>query len=315
MSLGGEEHLLRHGDYTAAVTEVGGGLRFLRHGERDLLLGYAVDGIRRYYRGALLAPWPNRVVDGRYRFDGESFRLDLSEPERGHALHGLVVWSRFAVRTSDPSSVSLTHSLVPRTGYPFALELTVSYRLGDGGLTCSVTARNIGQRRAPYGVAPHPYLVAGHGRVDDWALELPAEQVMEVTADRLVPTGLRPVAGSTLDFREERTIGTTRLDHCFTALRPADDADDADDPHDPYDGRVHARLLSADGHGVECAWDAATLPWVQVHTADLPDPAESRRGLALEPMTCPPDAFNSGTDLVVLDPGEEHTAEWALRAV
>jgi aldose 1-epimerase len=120
------------------------------------------------------------------------------------------------------------------------------------------------------------------------------------------------VSGSTLDFREARPIGTTKLDHCFTALRPANDAGDAGDARD---GRVHARLLGADGHGVECAWDAATLPWVQVHTADLPDPAESRRGLALEPMTCPPDAFNSGTDLVVLDPGEEHTAEWTLRAV
>jgi aldose 1-epimerase len=312
MSLGGEEHLIRHGDYTAVVTEVGGGLRLLRHGARNLLLGYTAGEIRRYYRGALLAPWPNRVVDGRYRFDGESFRLDLSEPERGHAIHGLVAWSRFDVRTSDTSSVSLTHSLVPRTGYPFPLGLRASYRLDDGGLTCSVTARNIGQRRAPYGVAPHPYLVAGDGPVDGWTLELPAEQVMQVTVDRLVPSGLRPVSGSTLDFREARPIGTTKLDHCFTALRPANDAGDSGDARD---SRVHARLLGADGHGVECAWDAATLPWVQVHTADLPDPAESRRGLALEPMTCPPDAFNSGTDLVVLEPGEEHTAEWTLRAV
>jgi aldose 1-epimerase len=138
---------------------------------------------------------------------------------------------------------------------------------------------------------------------------------MEVTADRLVPTGLRPVAGSALDFREPRPIGPTELDHCFTALRPAHDGRDAHDTHDARDGRVHVRLLGGDGHGVECVWDAATLPWVQVHTADLPDQAESRRGLAVEPMTCPPDAFNSGTDLVVLEPGGEHTAEWTLRAI
>ncbi|HWU31187.1 MAG TPA: galactose mutarotase, partial [Microbacterium sp.] len=61
-------------------------------------------------------------------------------------------------------------------------------------------------------------------------------------------------------------------------------------------------------------WDAG-CPWVQVHTADLPDPAASRRGLAVEPMTCPPDAFNSGTDLIVLEPGAAHTAGWSIRAL
>jgi aldose 1-epimerase len=93
------------------------------------------------------------------------------------------------------------------------------------------------------------------------------------------------------------------MDHAFTSLRPAED------------GLVHVRVGSAAGDGVECVWDAATLPWVQVHTADLPHPAESRRGLAVEPMTCPPDAFNSGTDLIVLQPGGQHRAEWSIRAL
>lgn len=302
MSLGGAEYPLQHGDYTAVVTEVGAGLRLLRHGGRDLVRSYAADEVRPVYRGALLAPWPNRVVDGKYGFDGEDFQLDLSEPERTHAIHGLVSWSRFDLRASDPSSVTLGHSVVPRTGYPFEVEVIAAYALDDRGLTCSVTTRNTGQRPAPYGVAQHPYLVAGPGPVDGWTLEVPAEKVLEVTAERLIPTGLRDVAGSDFDFRSARTIGATELDHAFTSLATTDD------------GLVHARLTGADGTGVECLWDPATLPWVQVHTADLPDPAESRRGLALEPMTCPPDAFNSGTDLVVLEPGAEHTAAWTIRA-
>lgn len=190
--------------------------------------------------------------------------------------------------------MTLGHRVLPRTGYPFEVEVVAAYTLDDRGLSCSVTARNTGQRPAPYGVAQHPYLVAGHGRVDDWTLDLPAEKVLEVTAERLIPTGLRDVAGSEFDFRKARTIGATALDHTFTSLATADD------------GLVHARVTNPDGSGVECLWDPATLPWVQVHTADLPDPAESRRGLALEPMTCPPDAFNSGTDLVVLEPGGAH---------
>jgi aldose 1-epimerase len=78
---------------------------------------------------------------------------------------------------------------------------------------------------------------------------------------------------------------------------------------------VRVRVTSKASTGVECEWDPAVLPWVQVHTADLPLAEESRLGLAVEPMTCPPDAFNSGEDLVVLAPGEEHKAFWTIRAV
>jgi aldose 1-epimerase len=303
MSLGGDEYVLEHGDYTAVVTEVGGGLRALRHGERDLVRSYARDEVRPRYRGALLAPWPNRVVDGRYSFDGQDFQLDITEPERFHALHGLVCWSRFDLLDSDSSSVVLGHHVVPRSGYPFCLQVVVGYALTQDGLTCSVSGRNVGDQPLPYGVASHPYLLGGEGRVDDWTLELPADEVLEVTAERLVPTALRPVAGTAFDFRTATPVGATEVDHAFTGLRP-----------DPG-GRVRARVLGPDGLGAECEWDPKIMPWAQVYTGDLPDPAESRRGLALEPMSCPPDAFNSGIDLVTLDPDEQHTAAWTLRAV
>lgn len=303
MSLGGDEYVLERGGYKAVVTEVGGGLRVLVHEDRDLILGYAQDEVRPRSRGALLAPWPNRVVDGRYPFDGEAYQLDINEVARGHALHGLVSWARFDLLDSDSSSVVLGHHLVPRPGYPFCLQVVARYALGETGLTCAVSARNVGEQRLPYGLGSHPYLLGGDGRVDEWTLELPAEQVLEVTDDRLVPTGLHAVAGTERDFRTARRIGTAEVDHAFTGLTP-----------DRY-GHVRARVLGADGRGAECEWDPVSLPWVQVHTADLPDPDQSRLGLALEPMTCPPDAFNSGKDLVVLDPGEQHTAEWTLRAV
>jgi aldose 1-epimerase len=54
---------------------------------------------------------------------------------------------------------------------------------------------------------------------------------------------------------------------------------------------------------------------VQVHTGDRPEPADHRRGLAVEPMTCPPDAFTSGVDLVHLGPGESHEASWSIAAI
>jgi aldose 1-epimerase len=299
MSRGGRQVELRRGDLLASVTEVGAGLRLLRHGTRDLVLGYAEDVVRPKFRGALLAPWPNRVVDGRYELAGTAYQLDLTEPERLHALHGLVAWERFAVVDEASDAVTLRHAIVPRPGYPFELEVSATYALDDDGMTCTVSARNTGDDPAPYGTGPHPYLVAGPGRVDAWKLTLPASTVLEVTGERLLPGGLAEVAGGPFDFRDGRTIGTTELDHAFTGLVP------------DREGRVRVSLLDEEG-GVEVVWDPTVLPWVQVHTADLPDPAVSRLGLAVEPMTCPPDAFNSGTDLVVLEPGEGHTASWRI---
>jgi aldose 1-epimerase len=299
VSRGGAEYRIRRGDYEAVVTAVGGGLRALRHRGRDLVLSYAADEVRPRFRGVLLAPWPNRVVDGRYSFDGVDYQLDVTEPERGHALHGLVCWTRFDLVDREEASVVAAHRLVPRISYPFELDLRAHYRLGDDGLTCRVTARNVGDHPAPYGTAGHPYLVAGDGPVDRWTLELPASEVLEVTDERLVPQRVVAVDRG-FDFRAGRSLDGVEVDHAFTGLVPGPD------------GRVRARLRGEDGFGAQCTWDPTSLPWVQVHTADLPPPERSRAGLALEPMTCPPDAFNSGTDLRVVPPGGSTAAEWTI---
>lgn len=303
MSLGGGEHRLSAGPYDAVVTEVGGGLRVLRHGSSDLVRPYAAQQVRPRFSGVLLAPWPNRVADGAYEFDGESHQLPLTEPERGNALHGLAAWDRFETLDRSDSSVTLVDMLVPRTGYPFEVEVTVTYDLdADDGLRTTVRARNTGTRPAPWGTAAHPYLQAGTRHVDDCELTVPATQVLDVTPDRLLPIGLVPVESVGLDLRSPRVIGTTFVDHAFSGLVP-----DAD-------GLVRVRLRSGTG-GVECEWDPEVLPWVQVHTADTPEAETDRTGLAVEPMTCAPDAFNSGEGLVVLPPGGSHVASWRLRAL
>jgi aldose 1-epimerase len=268
------------GDYEADIASIGASLRTLRFRGRDLVVPFEADEVRPGYRGAVLAPWPNRVVDGRYSFAGEEHQLPLTEPERGHALHGLVCWLDFAVREIADDSVVLAAVIVPQAGYPFHVEVQVEYRLDAHGLHQRVTGRNVGAEAAPWGTGPHPYLSADDERVDQTELELPASEVLTVTADRLSPIAVESVdAHPEWDFRAPRPIGDTFIDHAFTAL----------------------------------TWDAA-CPWVQVHTADTPDAATSRRGLAVEPMTCPPDVFNSGTDLIVLEPGAEHAAGWTIRA-
>ncbi|MHA7271814.1 aldose 1-epimerase family protein [Arthrobacter sp. TMT4-20] len=299
--LSGRQLHLTHGDYSAVVASVGASLRELRFGGRDLIRSYDADEIRPNYRGAILAPWPNRVVDGTYTFDGATHQLSLTEPERSHALHGLLAWEDWETADQSDSSVRLRATVVPQEGYPFRLTLEVTYTLDDDGLTTTVTAANTGPDAAPYGVASHPYLVAGDGLVDEWTLTIPADTVLEVTKDRLIPTALTGVSGD-FDFLTPRRIYDTFLDHAFTGVI-----------YD--DGAATVSLTGPGGHGAAVSFGSG-CPWVQVHTGDLPkDPADSRRGLAVEPMTCPPDAFNSGTDLLVLQPGASHTTQWTIHAI
>jgi len=309
----GEQHVLRAGEYDAVVASVGASLRSLTYRGRDLVVPFEADELRPGFRGATLAPWPNRIVDGRYSFDGEEYQVALSEPSRGHALHGLVGWSDFSVIDKGPSHVTLVAIVEPQAGYPWRLEVETTFALSSEGLTQSVTARNESETPAPWGTGPHPYLVAGEGLVDGWTLSLPAADVLEVTGDRLSPTILSAVEADAdrFDFRTARELGAVQIDHAFTSL-----ARDAD-------GFATVTVTDAAGSGVAMDWDA-TCPWVQIHTADVDgDPATPgyRVGLAVEPMTCAPDAFNDAaypfdTGLVVLEPGAQHPgARWRIRAI
>lgn len=298
----GELFRLTAGSYTAEVSAVGATLEGLSVAGRDLLVRSPETGPMQFYRGAIVAPWPNRIGDGAYAWDGQAIQTALTEPERGNALHGLVSFQLFAPVTVAEDELVLSTQLFPSTGYPFHLMLSVHYALDpEEGLITTVTARNLGEQDAPYGVCPHPYLVAGPEPLDEWSLQMDAGTVLTVTEDRLLPTGTAPVGpGSDFDFRSPRTIGELFIDHAFTDL-----GRDAQ-------GRLSITLTAPGGTGVELT-AGPELPWLQVHTGDRPEPENHRLGLAVEPMTCPPDAFRSGTDLVRLAPGAEHAASWALR--
>lgn len=299
--LTGHEVRLHHDRYTASIITLGGSLRSLEHDGRPLVTTYGLDELRPVFRGALLAPWPNRVVDGRYTFDGEAQQLPLSEPDRGHALHGLLAWADWQIASATEDAVTLTAELAPSAGYPHRIVVECTYALSDDGLTTSVSAWSL-SGRAPYGVSAHPYLTAGGASLDATVLTLPADTFIGTEGDRLLPAGERGVVDAPWpDFREATPIGSAQIDHAFTGLRR-----DAD-------GRATVRLEAPDSFAVEMTW-GPELAWVQVHTADRPEPELNRAGLAVEPMTCPPDAFNSGEGLVVLEDGQRFTASWRISA-
>ena len=299
--MSGTDLHLAHGPYTAIVTRRGGALRELRREGRDLVVGFGPDGGVPDYRGVICAPWPNRLADGTYTYGGTSYAAAVNEPERGAALHGLAIHRAWEVLESGPDRAVLGCRIPAGADYPADLDLTVTYSLSADGLVGTVRAVNNGSASAPYGVCPHPYLVAGPSPLDEWSMELPADAYLEVTPDRLLPLGMRQVDGDPFDFRTPHRLGAIRIDHAFTHIR----RDSA--------GMARVRVLDPSGTGVELEW-GTEWPWVQVHTGDKPV-GPDRLGLAVEPMTCPPDAYNSGTDVVHLQPGGAHSASWTIRAL
>lgn len=287
----GQQFEIRHGDHRAVATEVGAGLRTYSVGDRDVIDGYALDAMARSGRGQVLAPWPNRLEDGAYSFNGRDYRVPIDQHGENNAIHGLVRWQAFTVRTHEPARVALEHVLHPTPGYPFTVTLSVEYSLRDAGLAVQIAARNDGTETCPFGCGAHPYLTRGTP-VDTLALQLPAATVLR-SDGRGLPVGADVVVDTEFDFRSARPVGPTVLDHCFTDLTRGDDGL----------ARVHVGDLTL--------WMDGSFRYVMVFTGDpLADVA--RRAIAVEPMTCPPNAFRTGTDLVRLEPGQEFHAHWGI---
>lgn len=295
----GEQFEIARGDQNAVVTEVGATLRSFSVAGLELLDTFAEDEMVDVCRGQVLLPFPNRIAGGLYVFEGEERQLPLTEPATGGALHGLTRWLAWKPLGRTASSVTLGQRLYPQDGYPFMLDLRVEYALSDLGLTVTTTATNAGNTALPFGAGYHPYFTVGTPTIDAAILKLPAGAYLE-TDDRLIPTGKAPVEGTGFDFREKSPIGGVRLDACFTDVIPDDD------------GVARIVLAHPDGGPEITISMDASYGFIQVFTGDaLPEEAY-RRGIAIEPMTCAPNAFNSGDGLLVLAPGESYAGVWGV---
>lgn len=301
-ALTGAQYDIGAGDYQATITELGAGLRRLTYQGQPLITDYPADELPPAAAGQLLLPWPNRVDRGSYEFGGATYQLELSEAARGNAIHGLTRWANWAPDRHDQAEITLAEVLHGRPGYPFCLELSVTYRLdAASGLRVTVSARNVGSRPAPYGTGSHPYLTAGQPLIDECELELPATLWLPAD-DRGIPSGgPEDVTGTPFDFRSARPIGDTSMDHALTGLaRQAG-------------GRAWARLAGRDLR--VSLWAGPGYDWLQVFTGDGLPAGQRRRALAIEPMTCPPNAFASGDGLITLAPADAVSHTWGIEAL
>jgi aldose 1-epimerase len=277
-----------------AVDLRGGGIRELTVAGWDVVDGYPVGTVPKGRRGGLLLPWPNRLRDGRWSWSGRDLQLDVTSAAAPNAMHGLLSWQPFAVLSRFSDTVTVGTTLEPRSGYPFRLLVALDYALRPDGLTVTVRARNASAEPAPLGVGMHPYLAVGatvDGGIGDAELTVPARTALGT--DGGLPTGGRtPFAGAV------GRIGDRAIDTPLTDL-------DRDD-----DGWARVRLRGPAG-ALELAVDRA-WPWLQVYTGDTLPPGQRRRSVAVEPMTCPPNALADGVDLVVVEPAGTWTGTWTL---
>ncbi|KAA0108359.1 aldose 1-epimerase family protein [Mycolicibacterium sp. P1-5] len=295
----GAQFEISHGDQHATVVEVGGGLRQYRSGDREILDGYGPDERCTGARGLPLVPWPNRIADGKYRFDGSDYQLPLTEPDKHNAIHGLVRWRNWSCRARGTDHVAMGTVLRPMMGYPFTLDVEVEYRLGPQGLTVQTTATNMGDAPCPYAAGQHPYLAAQAARVDTMTLQLDAAQWLP-TDERGLPIGTADVAGSPVDFRDRRVIGSQDIDYTFTDLTR------------DSDGLAWVNVTDAEGHSI-AVWVDQHYPYIEIYTSHTQPEPHWRTGLGVEPMTAPPNAFRTGDDVVRLEPGQSMSSRWGIR--
>ncbi|MBX3100249.1 MAG: aldose 1-epimerase family protein [Salinibacterium sp.] len=294
----GTQHVLTRGDARAVITEVAASVREYSVGGVDIVQPYPELSSPPFASGIILMPWPNRVADGRWNLGGVTQQLDITEPAKNNAIHGLLRYTGYRVDDRTDESITLAATVFPQHGYPFHLETTVRYELVDGGLAVTHGVRNLSSDTAPVGIGAHPFLTIGDVPTEDLVLTVHASTYFDVDA-RLLPHGELSVVGTRYDLRNGVRVGDLELDTAFGGVSTRDG--------------VVAVLQAPDGREVRLVQDDAH-PYVQVFTTrTYPKKDGAGLAVAIEPMTAAPDALNSGLGLHWVEPGATWNAGWGIQ--
>ena len=297
----GQQHVIERGSSRATIVELAAGLRELVIDGIEVVQGYPADAMPPFGDGIVLMPWPNRVEDGRWTLDGQPQQLDLTEVERNNAIHGLLRNAPYRLVRRTAESVELAATVFPQHGYPFHLETTVRYALVAGALEVTHGVRNVGTGRAPVAVGTHPFLKVGDVPVDELTLTIHADTHIAVDA-RLNPIEEHPVDGTDWDLRAGRRVGDLELDDAWGGVRTVGGASAVL----TAPSGAQTRLLQDAAHGYVQAFITRVFPGAG--TDGGPGTA-----IALEPMTAPANAFNSGAGLHWLEPGAAWSVGWGIQ--
>lgn len=286
------------GEVSAVISPKGAGLHALQVHGRTVMPLDTQDGRTRWYSGHTLAPWPNRMRDGEWVFEGSALAAPVNDG-KGNALHGLVAQRDFEIVEQGPDAVTLECLLGGDAVYPFAVRVRVTYTVDADGLTCAFGGRNESGKRVPFAIGTHPFFPF----TDDCTITINAANAF-VVDQRLLPTGdLVDLGQWHAQSGVPIPMSTFVVDDCFTTLA----RDTA--------GIAHTLVTYPDGFATD-VWQDAGLPNTVIfvtHAFEWSD--GSTNAVAIEPQTTPTDSFNSGTDLTWLAPGEELSVRWGVTVI
>ncbi|MGX9348309.1 aldose 1-epimerase family protein [Microbacterium sp. KNMS] len=294
----GEQVVLRAqgalGEVTAQIAQVGASLRALTVGGVDLVSRYPEGERTPSASGIVLVPWPNRIRDGRWSQRGATEQLGISEPKYGNASHGLLRFAPYEIVAGD-AEATLSAVVYPQTGYLFTLATSVTYTLVDDGLAVTHRIRNAGDGEAPVALGTHPFFEIGGVDTADLVIAAPGTTWFEVD-DRMLPVAEHDVDDAT-DLRGGVRLGDVALDRAYGDVVRGED------------GLARTTLTAPDGRTLT-VWQDESFGFVQVFTTENYPGRDL--AVAIEPMTAPADAFNSGRALTWLAPGEEWVLRWGV---
>ena len=304
-----EEFAIEANGWRARVSPRGGSLRgawFLGADGSwlEAATGYSGESMKVGGQGDVLIPFPGRIREGAYSFQGKKYQLDKNDKEGPNAIHGFLRKNLWEIVSRSAASVSFATSLRPdeHPGYPFSLDAVLDYDVSSEGLTCRFRITNSGDLAAPVAAGFHPYFTVGSSKIDEDLLHLPMASMLDFK-DMLPTGGVLPVEGTPFDFRAPRAIGSLAINSCF--LDPIRDAD----------GLIRIVLSSKNAGRNVTVWMDKAFDFVVLYSGDpLPEP-HRRASLAIEPMTCGSDAFNyQQWGLVSLGPGASLSGAWGVSA-
>ncbi len=289
------------GEYVSVIPERGATvheLYLLEDGKlRQILDRYDTDlelEANHGHKNSLLMPYPNRIKYGLYTFQNKEYRLPITKPEEGNAIHGFISESPFEQIGSNlqenSGSITLIYSYLGKNqGYPFIFTVQIIYTLSEVGFSMEIKTTNNGIGPMPIGVGWHPYILFED--LENVQLQLPP--VERLLVEKLIPTGdTEPFK----DFNEFKTIAKTEFDDCFKITSISDEA--------------VVRLHSLKKASVLELWQHTgdkKYNYVQMYTPP------GRKSIAVEPMTCPANSFNSRESLIVLEPAESFRVTNSIR--
>ena len=287
------------GEYISVIAELGGNVNeiVLKKGNNLYSLLDGRKSLNEFqgseiYNSAILFPFPNRIVEGKYELNGTSYQLPINWPQEGHAIHGFVCDKVFDVvhkqTDDDYAEITLSYKYeATYPGYPFPFQLTIVYRLDEKKFSCVIEAKNSGESSMPVNIGWHPYFSI-NDKIDNIKMQLPKSDI--IVADNLIPTGEKK---TNTQFLKPEEINGKEFDTCFAI----------NENGDVYE----IKLFFPEEEVTMVLEQEKIFKYLQIYTPP------GRKSIALEPMTGQANNFNNKEDLIVLESGEKIKTKYAVK--